>query len=471
MDGLLVLARCLPGAVLAAVALRLAQEGVAVLARLGVAHAELPEALLAVLGCAVEAPDCKVHDGKALALEVLDAVGAVAVEEGQAVLDVELELVLVVEVLQLIRCPVVLRPVVQLTLLEVAESLDEGRAEVIAVAVELGRVVVVQIQGGPLEGGHVGRQPVVEPLVDDGDNLRVRHRRRSEMDVATPVPQEAHSIAPDPILAVGCDVDARDVLCESPLLQRFEHVLVADHPLLALSSLQSALRLPLRHQAMRAHNQGLAAALTLEVLDFEVVVLGELLEVPPPKGAVHIRDVGLVRGPRDIDGLLPERAHDLDKAALVVPAPVRGPASEGQCLADACRLRVLLVADMALAAGRLRVRPVGDFGLGHPASGDLVGVVPVAVVSADVGLLHVLGLTPLFRHADLEGLPLLRSHCRRGLGLLPALHVPRLLGLRGLGSGGLLLLFLACSRRHGPPRTQGALARPAGKDVGSTPGA
>mmetsp|Transcript_79925 Transcript_79925/g.247993 ORF Transcript_79925/g.247993 Transcript_79925/m.247993 type:complete len:559 (+) Transcript_79925:202-1878(+) len=392
------------------------------------------------LGSGVD-PRREEDDAVPLALKVVHRMRAVPVEHAEAVAQLHLDLAVLRHVLQLGRL-VVLRPVGQLPAREVAEGLNHGGAEVVLVPVQRRRVVAVQVERGPAKLAHLGRQALPQPLHDDPRDRRVHEGRGRDVDVADAVDEKAQGIAKDPALALPHDVGPVAVAREGPLMKRLLHLLVCDPAALRRGRGQALAGLALRHQAVRAHERGLARALAdREVLVAQAQVLGELAAVPPVDDQVHLRERALVRDLGHVDGLLADRSVHPDEAAFPVPAPIGREAAELQCFAHRARLGVVLVADVALRARRLGVRPVGDPRLLAPAGHHDVGLVPVAgVASAGNDDLHVLRLGPILRHADLQCLPLLRGHRRGGLGLLPALRGPGLL---------LLLLGGRLGARHG----------------------
>mmetsp|Transcript_100273 Transcript_100273/g.280943 ORF Transcript_100273/g.280943 Transcript_100273/m.280943 type:complete len:355 (+) Transcript_100273:701-1765(+) len=298
---------------------------------------------------------------------------------------------------------------------------------------QLRGVVAIDVEGGPLEAPQLRREPVREVPVHDGGDLGVGLRRGGHVDVADAVPDEAQGVAPDPVLAVREHVLPVRVLREGPVLQDLEHLVLPHLPGLLLRRRQDGLRLPLRHEAVGAHDEALAAALAdVQVGDLQAQVAGELAAVPSVDGLVHVRELALVHDLGDVQGLVAHGPVDLDEAALVVPAPVRRPTAQLQRLPHGLRLGVLFVTDMALGARGLRVRPVPDLRLRGPARDELVGLVPVASVAPLVRKVHVLGRRPSFSHALLVLPPLLRGHLRRGPRLVEAEDPPRRprLGLR-----------------------------------------
>mmetsp|Transcript_111440 Transcript_111440/g.320154 ORF Transcript_111440/g.320154 Transcript_111440/m.320154 type:complete len:298 (+) Transcript_111440:397-1290(+) len=266
-----------------------AQQGVGVFVGRRHMHAELREGLRALGRRRGVATDGEVDDGVTLALECLDGVGAVAAEEREVLLQVDVDRLAVLQPLQLVDLPVVLRPVLQAAACEVAEGLDERRAKVVAVAMLLRCIVAVDIQRRPLEAIHARRQSIEQVLVEQLRHFRVVPRRRREVDVADAVPDEAQRVAPDPLLPFGHHVLPEGVLREGPGVQDAEHVVLAHLPVRPPRRLQRLLRLALRDQTVGSHDQRLAAALAdVQVRHLEPKVPRELAAVPFVDRLVHI---------------------------------------------------------------------------------------------------------------------------------------------------------------------------------------
>mmetsp|Transcript_74677 Transcript_74677/g.218798 ORF Transcript_74677/g.218798 Transcript_74677/m.218798 type:complete len:346 (+) Transcript_74677:543-1580(+) len=286
-------------------------------------------------------------------------------------------------------------------------------------------VVLVQVERGPPEVLRLrGRQAVRQPAGQHLDDVGVRVGRLGQVDVARAVPEQTQRVRPHPGHVLLHHIQAGHVAREAPVAQHREDVALRDGPLLLLAIRHDLLRLPLRHQAVRPHQDRLASELVRDEIDVaQAVLLAELLLVPAHHGLVHERELGVVPELHDIDGILAQPAGDPDVAPLDVPAPVHRPGPELQGLAHGPRLAVALVAHVALGAGRLRMGPVLQLRLRLEAGDQLERLVAVARVALRPRILHVLRLGPLLLHADLVLLPLLGGHRRGLLGLPQAFDV------------------------------------------------
>mmetsp|Transcript_22083 Transcript_22083/g.33045 ORF Transcript_22083/g.33045 Transcript_22083/m.33045 type:complete len:263 (+) Transcript_22083:1260-2048(+) len=261
----------------------------------------------------------------------------------------------------------------------------------------------------------------MEILVQDTNDLGVRLSRRRQVNVSNAVAEKAQSVAPHPLLVFRSDIHPIGVLPEGPFAKNSKDFIVGDLAFLFLGIFQDAACLSLREQPVGPHDQALTRAATLQVFDRQLVALGELSQVPPPDGFVDVGGLVFVGDLGAVQGLIPNRTDDLDKATLIVPAPICRPAAKFQSLADSLGLAVLLVTDVALGTRGLGMRPVGDLGLGHPSGRDFVGLVAVARSAMVVRLGHVCWGWPFLVHSGLLFLPLLRCHFCCSFGFLTTL--------------------------------------------------
>mmetsp|Transcript_122484 Transcript_122484/g.346348 ORF Transcript_122484/g.346348 Transcript_122484/m.346348 type:complete len:221 (-) Transcript_122484:761-1423(-) len=120
------------------------------------------------------------NEAVAFSLEGVHIMPAVAVEKQQVVLDVDLDFVLRLQILKR-AILVVGGPIIQFPTGEVAESLDEGRPDVVAIAVQPASIVFVDVDRRVHELlGELRRHSLPQPAGEELRELRITLRTDSQ---------------------------------------------------------------------------------------------------------------------------------------------------------------------------------------------------------------------------------------------------------------------------------------------------
>mmetsp|Transcript_47818 Transcript_47818/g.134648 ORF Transcript_47818/g.134648 Transcript_47818/m.134648 type:complete len:566 (+) Transcript_47818:89-1786(+) len=298
---------------------------------------------------------------EALALEEVHLVRTAAIEKQRAGADVHLDAVRSNLRHRLEgQTPVVLRPVGQLAVLEVAEGLDDRRADIVGVAMQPGGVVLVDVDRCEAECllqllGQVVVQPTAAQFVEVDVEAGLLPLQR----VPRAVRGQAQRVAEDRRLPLAHYVLPCLVEAEPPQPERAQEFVVGDLPALPVDGGQDVARLLVRDgtpsprlaalpEALGVaeivcvlHAEGLRHFEPLQALADLPEAAEALVEVAHdafggrlPRGVhegeepqddhIGVREVLHARDSGDVERLLPKGRRDLQVAALEVKEEVCG---------------------------------------------------------------------------------------------------------------------------------------------------
>jgi len=255
---------------------------------------------------------------------------------------------------------VILWEIIKLASSEIPERLQEGRSDVVSIAVQPSSVVLVYVDGGvdKLDAQVLRVDVVLEPTVEETTDLWIPLRLLLCQNMPSTIRNEAHGVGVDECLAFLHHVLPGFVYTEVPKAQHLQDLEVRDLVASLVRMVKELLRLSGRRGTPRHHHGRLPEAdrvveavhvsdvqllrqldlpetfqarpLLLEALLEHLDLLGAGGLVVPRLGVVGIpaqnlfrvrQGIDILHG-EDVEGLVPQRSKHLQVALLVVEQKV-----------------------------------------------------------------------------------------------------------------------------------------------------